>query len=82
VIAVAADKNQSQRIGLANIRLEKYSFVVIAVAALGILTSRQGWIIRNGRWNRVQYISHFLFQIIAINQGLVRGCLGVSAQAT
>eukprot|EP00980_Cylindrotheca_fusiformis_P030045 scaffold24257_cov113-Cylindrotheca_fusiformis.AAC.1 len=45
--AVAAYKDQSQGIGLGNVGLEKNSFIVIAVAALGVLTSRQGWIIRN-----------------------------------
>jgi len=81
VFAIATDKNQCQRICLRNIRLEKHRFVVIAVAAFGILGPRQGRIVFDGRWYRVQDISNFLFQFISINQRLIRSGFGVTAQS-
>jgi len=45
VIAVAAHKNQCQRIGLGNIALEENGFVVTAIGAVGLLRSRQGGVV-------------------------------------
>jgi hypothetical protein len=82
VSTVATYKNQRQGIGLCHIGLKKDSLVMFAIGTLGILTSGQGWIIGNGTRYIVQYISHFLFQIIAINQWLIRCCFSIPTQTT
>lgn len=82
MFTITADKDQSQGISLSDIGLEKDGLIVIAVATLGILWSCQCWIILNGRGHRMQNVSHFLAQFIPINQGLVGGWFGITAQST
>lgn len=82
VITIATDKNQAQRIGLANVGLKENRFTVVAIGTLDILTSCQGGIVRYGRGYGMQNISHFPSEFIPINQGLIGSRLGVSTQST
>ena len=81
MITIAADKDEGQRVRLGNVGLEEDGLGVVAVAAPGVLRSGQGWVVGDGRWNRVQDVSDLLFQFVPIDQWLVGGSLGVSAQS-
>ena len=61
MIAIATNKNQSQQIRLRDIRLKENCLIMSTIGAFFGLTSRQGWIIRNGWRYVVQNIPRFHF---------------------
>ena len=71
MIAVTADEDERKRVGLGHITLEKNGFVVSTICAIRLIRSSQSGIIRNGRWDGMQYVSHFLLSFIPINERLI-----------
>ena len=82
MIAIAAHKDESQRVRLRHIALEKDSLVVMAIRAIGLVRSRQRGIVRNRRRDRVQNVAHLLFLFVTIYKGLIRRGFCVAAVAT
>jgi hypothetical protein len=67
VIAIAAYKDQSQRIRLRELRLKEDGFVVPTIGTVRPLAACQRRIITDSRWDCVQNIANFFFSLVPID---------------